>query len=39
MLMWGWLTIAAIGLIWLLVALTLNPAWNWLWSLIPVAGA
>lgn len=38
MLMWGWLTITVTGLVWLLLALTLNPAWNWLWFLIPAVG-
>jgi hypothetical protein len=38
MLMWGWLTIAVAGLVWVAIALTLNPAWNWLWFLIPVIG-
>lgn len=37
MLMWGWLTIAVTGMVWLMLALTLNPAWNWLWFLIPAA--
>lgn len=39
MLMWGWLTITVTGLVWLLLALTLNPAWNWLWFLIPAVGS
>lgn len=38
MLMWGWLTIAAAGLVWVMIALTQNPAWNWLWFLIPAVG-
>lgn len=38
MLMWGWLTIAVTGLVWLALALTQNPVWNWLWFLIPVIG-
>lgn len=38
MLMWGWLTIAVTGLVWLSLALTQNSSWNWLWFLIPVIG-
>lgn len=38
MLMWGWLTIAVTGLVWLALAYTLNPQWNWLWFLIPAIG-
>lgn len=38
MLMWGWLTVAVTGLVWLLVALTSNYMWNWLWFLIPAVG-
>lgn len=38
MLMWGWLTVAVTGLVWLALALTYNPMWNWLWFLIPVVG-
>lgn len=38
MLMWGWLTIAVTGLVWLLLVQTQNPVWNWLWFLIPVIG-
>lgn len=38
MLMWGWLTIATTGLVWLMIARTQNPAWNWLWFLIPAVG-
>lgn len=38
MLMWGWLTIAVTGLVWLMLAQTLNPACNWLWFLIPAVG-
>lgn len=30
MLMWGWLTIAVTGLVWVLIARTHNPVWNWL---------
>lgn len=38
MLMWGWLTIAATGLVWALLAFTQNPLWNWLWFVIPAIG-
>lgn len=38
MLMWGWLTIAVTGLVWLLMLLTNNPASNWAWFLIPAIG-
>lgn len=38
MLMWGWLTIAVSGAVWLMMALTMNPVWNWLWFLIPAIG-
>ena len=38
MLMWGWLIIAVTGLVWLLLAQTCDPVWNWLWFLIPVVG-
>lgn len=38
MLMWGWLTIAVTGLVWLLISKTQNPFWNFLWFLIPIVG-
>lgn len=38
MLMWGWLTITVTGSVWLLMTLTHNLAWNWLWFLIPAVG-
>lgn len=38
MMMWGWLTVAVTCLVWSLLAATLNPAWNWLWFLIPAIG-
>lgn len=38
MLMWGWVTIAVTGLVWLMLALTYNGASNWLWFLIPIVG-
>ncbi len=38
LLMWGYLTIAVTATVWILLAYTHNPAWNWLWFLIWVAG-
>lgn len=38
MMMWGWVTIAVTGLVWLVEYLTHNPAWTWLWLLIPAIG-
>lgn len=38
MIMRGWLTVAVTCLVWSLLAATLNPAWNWLWFLIPAIG-
>ena len=38
MLMWGYLIIAVSALVWSLLALTHNPAWNWLWFLIWIIG-
>ena len=38
MLMWGWLTVAVTGLVWLMLATTLSPLWKWLWFLIPAVG-
>lgn len=38
MLMWGYLIIAVTALIWTLLVVTHNPAWNWLWFLIWVVG-
>lgn len=38
MMMWGWLTVAVSSLVWSLLAATLNPAWNWLWFLLPAIG-
>lgn len=34
MLMWGYLTVGISALVWVLLALTHNPAVNWLWFLI-----
>ncbi len=38
LLMWGYLTVAVTTLIWILLVLTHNPAWNWLWFLIWIIG-
>lgn len=38
MLMWGWLTVLVAGLVWLMLVLTQNGLWNWLWFLIPIIG-
>lgn len=38
LLMWGYLTVAVSALVWILLILTHNPAWNWLWFLIWVIG-
>lgn len=38
MLMWGYLTVAISVLVWVLLALTRNPAVNWLWFLIWIIG-
>lgn len=38
MLMWGYLTVGVGALIWVLLMLTHNPAWNWLWYLIWIVG-
>lgn len=38
MLMWGYLTLSISILVWVLLALTHNPAFNWLWFLIWVIG-
>ena len=38
LLMWGYLTVAVTAVIWMLLAYTRNPAWNWLWFLIWVIG-
>lgn len=38
MLMWGYLTVAVSVLVWLLIAATGNPLWNWCWFLIPLVG-
>lgn len=38
MLLWGYLIVAVTVLVWVLVATTGNPAWNWLWFAIPFVG-
>lgn len=38
MLMWGYTSVAVAVLIWVLLAVTGNPAWNWLWFLIWIIG-
>ena len=38
MLMWGYTSVAVAVLIWVLLAVTGNPAWNWLWLLIWIIG-
>ena len=38
MLVWGYTSVAVAGLIWVLLAVTGNPAWNWLWFLIWIIG-
>ncbi len=38
MLMWGYITVTVSLLVWILLALTHNPAVNWLWFLIWIVG-
>lgn len=38
MLLWGYLIVAVAALIWVLIATTHHPAWNWLWFLIWIIG-
>lgn len=38
MLMWGWLAIAVTVIVWIALAATHNPMWNFLWFIIPVVG-
>lgn len=38
LLMWGYLTVSVSALVWILLALTHNPAVNWLWFLIWIIG-
>lgn len=38
LLMWGYLTVLVTVLVWITLVATKNPAWNWLWFMIPVIG-
>lgn len=38
LLMWGYITVAVAALIWILLIMTADPVWNWLWFLIWIAG-
>lgn len=38
MLMWGYLSVAVAALLWIMLLVTHNQAWNWLWFLIGVIG-
>ena len=38
LLMWGYLTVAVTALVWIMLATTQNPAWNWLWFAIGIIG-
>ena len=38
MLMWGYLTVVVAVLVWIMLAKTGNPAWNWLWFAIGIVG-
>ena len=38
MLMWGYLSVAVAILLWIMLLVTHNQAWNWLWFLIGVIG-
>ena len=38
LLMWGYLTVGLSALIWVLIASTHNPVWNWLWFLLWIIG-
>lgn len=38
MLMWGYLTVCVSALVWVMLALTHNPEWNYLWFLIWIVG-
>ena len=38
MLMWGYLSVGVAALVWIMLALTRNPSWNWLWFLIWIIG-
>ena len=38
MLMWGYLVVITTICVWVLLASTHNPVWNWLWFAIPIIG-
>ena len=38
MLMWGYVIVAVAALVWILLVMTRNPSWNWLWFLIWIIG-
>ena len=38
MLMWGYLVVAVAIIVWIMLAITHNEEYNWLWFLIPVVG-
>lgn len=38
MLMWGYLTVLVSAAVWIMLALTLDGRWNWLWFAIPLVG-
>ncbi len=38
MLMWGYLSAAVAALVWIMLAVTGHPAWNYLWFLIMIVG-
>ena len=38
LLMWGYLTVFVTALVWIMLVLTHNSAWNWLWFLIGIVG-
>ncbi len=38
MLMWGYLTVIVTAAVWIMLALTKNGIWNWLWFAIPTVG-
>lgn len=38
MLMWGYLVVSVSALVWVLLAMTHDQVWNWLWFAIPLVG-
>ena len=36
MLLWGYLSVGIAALVWIMLVLTRNPMWNWLWFAIGV---